>query len=85
MDGERSGENLEGARASLNGAVDERCRIDDGVPRQRRRGTEDFAGGSMDGVPGIVMLFSRGMAVQRQRADVPDERQREERQHCDGQ
>ena len=34
----------------------------------------------MDGVPSLVMLFSRGMAVQRQRADVPDERQREDRQ-----
>ena len=85
MDGERSGEDLEGARASLNGPVDERCRIDDREPRQRRRRTEDFAGGSMDGVPRLVMLFGRGMAVHGQRADVSDERQREERQDGDRQ
>ena len=86
MDGERSGEGgPERARAIVNRTVDERCRVDDGTPRQGRRGSEDFARGSVDGVPGIAMLFSRGMAVQRQRADVPDERQREERQHCDRQ
>jgi len=39
----------------------------------------------MDGVPSIVMLFSRGMAVKRQRADVSDERQRQDSQHCDRQ
>ena len=48
-----------------NGTVDERCRIDDWEPRQRRRRTEDFARGSMEGVPSLVMFFSRGMAVQR--------------------
>jgi len=86
MDGERSGEGgPERARAIVNSAVDERCRVDDGTPRQGRRGSEDFTRGSVDGVPSIAMLFSRGMAVQRQRADVPDERQREERQHCDRQ
>ena len=85
MDGERTGEDLEAARGSLNGAADERCRIDDGIPRQRRRGTEDFAGGSMDGVPRLVMLFGRGMAVHGHRADVSDERQREERQDGDRQ
>ncbi len=85
MDGKRSGEDVEGARTIVNGALDERRRFDDGVPRQRRRGTEDFARGSMDGVPSIVMLFSRGMAVQRQRADVSDERQRQDSQHCDRQ
>ncbi len=83
MDGERSGKDLEPARACLNGTVDDRCRIDDGARRQRRRGTQDFARGSMDGVPSIVMVFGRRMAVQRQHADVSDERQRQERQHDD--
>jgi hypothetical protein len=84
MDRERSGEDVEAARASLNGAPDDEGRpIGQGVPRQRRRGTEDFARGSVDGVPGIVMLFRRGMAVQRERADVSDERHRQERQDGD--
>jgi hypothetical protein len=30
----------------------------------------------MDGVPSLVMLFSRGMAVQREHADVSNERYR---------
>ena len=39
----------------------------------------------MDGVPRLVMLFGRGTAVHGQRADVSDERQREERQDGDRQ
>ena len=33
----------------------------------------------MDGVPSLVMLFSRRMAVQREHADVSDERYSEKR------
>jgi len=73
MDGERSREDMEGDRARLNGAVDERSRMDEGIRGQRRRGPEDFARGSMDGVPSLVRLFSRGMAVQREHADVSTE------------
>src|ERR1700682_3755454 len=36
MDGKRSGEDVEGARTIVDGALDERRRFDDGVPCQRR-------------------------------------------------
>lgn len=39
----------------------------------------------MDGVPSLVMLFSRSMAVQRENADVSDERYRQKRQDGDRQ
>ena len=39
----------------------------------------------MDGIRTVVMLFSRAVAVQRQRANMSNKRHREERQNADGQ
>ena len=85
VDGKRSEEDLARARAIVSGAIDERHRIEGRQPCQGGRGTKDFARGSMNGIRTVVMLFSRAMAVQRQRANMSSKRHHKERQNADGQ